>query len=49
MLGLYSVLWGKTEEKRLVNDEEKQNTLRQNLLLAETEDRETDNIKSDIP
>ncbi|KAJ4838972.1 hypothetical protein Tsubulata_017376 [Turnera subulata] len=39
MLGLYSVLWGKNEEKR-VAAQEQEKTLRQNLLEAEDKDKD---------
>ncbi|XP_022134782.1 WAT1-related protein At3g18200 [Momordica charantia] len=44
-LGLYSVLWGKSEEKAL---EEQDKSLKQPLLEAQNGDKE-DNVVSDIP
>ena len=47
MLGLYSVLWGKTEEKRAGSQDQEQ-TLTKHLIDTESRDRD-DAPESDIP
>lgn len=50
MLGLYIVLWGKSEEKRIEN-QEREDTLTKHLLSAETciQRQDTGSLSSDIP
>ena len=47
MIGLYSVLWGKTEEKR-VGSQDQEQTLTKHLLDTENSDKD-DAPASDIP
>ncbi|KAF5734014.1 hypothetical protein HS088_TW16G00455 [Tripterygium wilfordii] len=47
MIGLYSVLWGKKEERRMENQHSEE-TLRKHLLNDEASDKGTDTV-SDIP
>ena len=47
MIGLYSVLWGKTEEKR-VGSRDQERTLTKHLLDTENSDKD-DAPASDIP
>lgn len=48
MLGLYSVLWGKSEEKR-VGIQDQEQTLTKNLLDTENRDRDDAPASADIP